>query len=155
MFKRSWLEVAQYKQDTAKTVEEAKEQAHITCSLCNKQAMCNESICPFMKTHKAKILLLEAENGRKPKEKNYYIVKTRPYKKSTPKGNAKKAVLNFLTRLSKEVTNRKIALAIDDASVMAELEEFESCYWILRNAKLHITAERVKTIVSKIKEENV
>lgn len=147
MFKRSFWEQARYLQDTAKTVEEAKARAEKTCSLCNKQAYCNESLCPFMKAHKTKVLCLESKGKGTVK-----VVKTRPYKKATPKANAKKAVLNYLTRITKEITDRRIQIIVDDASVMAELGELESCYWVLRNGKLLHTAERVKSIYAKIKE---
>lgn len=153
MFKRSFWEVGQWLQGTAKTEEEAKQRFESSCSKCNKSAFCNEKLCPIAKTHEIKLLILETAKfleGRKP----CAPYKPRKYKKSTPEGNAKKAILNFLTRLSKEVTKRKVQLIIDDASVMAELGELESCYWILRNGKLFITAERVKNIIKSMEDKS-
>lgn len=153
MYKHSFWEVGQWLQSKAKTKDEAIKCFVDSCSKCNKQAICNEKFCPIAKTHETKLLLLEAEASQKRRERSatvYYT--TRPYKPSTPHTKAKKAVLNFLTRISKEITKEEIQLIVDDASVMAELGELESCYWVLRNGKLLKTAEKVKSIISKVEE---
>lgn len=151
MYKRSFWEVGEWLQDTAKSEEEANKRFSDSCNKCNKQAICNEKFCPIAKTHEIKLLLLEVERSQKRRNPSTRYT-PRAYKKSSPEVNAKKAVLNFLTRISKEITNRDIQIVVDDASVMAELGELESCYWTLRNSKLFKTAERVKSIIAKIKE---
>lgn len=151
MYKRSFWEVGQWLQDTAKNEEEANKRFSDSCSKCNKQAFCNEKYCPIAKTHEIKLLLLEMERSHKGHATITHYT-PRAYKKSSPEVNAKKAVLNFLTRISKEITSREIQIIVDDASVMAELGELESCYWVLRNGKLFKTAEKVKSIIAKIKE---
>lgn len=149
MSKRSFWEVGQWLQATAKTASEANERFESSCDKCNKQAICNENRCPIYRAHETKLLSLEADKGGG----RVIIAHTRAYKKATPEVKMKKALLNYLTRLSKVCTSRKQTLVIDDASVMVELGEYTMAYWMLKNAKLVKTAERVMYIIRKYKEE--
>lgn len=147
MYKRSFWEVGEWLQETATTEAEANERFACSCNRCNKAAICNENKCPIAKAHETKLLILNTKSSKK----HQIFWKTRKYK-TTPQANIKKAVLNFLTRLSKVITDYDKQIIIDDASVMAELGELESAYWVLRNARLNKTAERVMSIIKGTKE---
>ena len=103
--KRSFWEVGQWLQATAKTAEEAKERINSSCTKCNKAAMCNENICPIARAYKTRLEALKGENKGMV---TYYT--PRKYKKATPEVKTKKILLNYLTRLSKVCTSRKTML---------------------------------------------
>lgn len=151
--KRSFWEVGQWLQATAKTAEDANERFECSCNRCNKQHICNEYKCPIFKAHETRLLSLEAERTQKSRPLNFEV-KTRSYKKASPETKIRKALLSYLTKLSKLCTNRNKQLIIDDASVMVELEEYTMAYWILKNGKLVKTAERIMELIRKYKEEN-
>lgn len=148
--KRSFWEIGTWLQATAKTAEEADERFESSCNRCNKQAICNENKCPIAKAHETRCLAIEAE---KSKGRAYYI-SVRKYKKATPEVKTRKVLLSYLTKLSKICTSRSKTLILDQASVMVELGEFTTAYWYLRNRKLVKTADKVKEIIRKYKEEN-
>ena len=147
--KRSFWEVGQWLQITAKTVEEADERFESSCDRGNK-LNCNENKCPIAKAHEIRCLAIEAEKSKG----TIYYISTRKYKKITPEVKTRKILLSYLTKLSKICTSRSKTLILDQASVMVELGEFTTAYWYLRNRKLVKTADKVMEIIRKYKEEN-
>lgn len=148
MFKRSYWEIAQYKQDCAKTVEEAVKQAEITCGKCNKQCICNEDICPFMKYHKTKLLLLEAEATS---SKFGYSKPWQPkkYKKSSKEVLIRKQLLRYFHKLYGMCTKRRVELILDHAYVYIELLEFDQAIIVLRKAGMNKISKQVQEIIEK------
>ena len=149
--KRSFWEVGQWLQATAKSTEEADERFESSCDRCNKAAICNERLCPIAKAHETKLLSLQADLTQKNRGP-IQVVHTRAYKQATPEVKMRKTILSYLTKLSKICTSRSKQLIIDDASVMVELGEYTMAYWILKNGKLIKTAERIMELIRRYKE---
>ena len=143
--KRSFIEVGEWLQTTAKTAEDAKERFDSSCTRCNKQAVCKEQLCPIYKAHQTRLLILETNQQSRP----VVYITTRKYKKATLEVKMKKRLLNFLTRLANTTTNRKLELILDDVSVRVELQEYALGLYILESKKLVKTAARYKAIMQE------
>lgn len=127
-------------QDEAKTLEEAKTRFERSCSICSKAGFCIEEKCYLAQLHAAKMTLLEAEELRKTTKVVTEIRKTRKY-------NRKGVVQRLLTNAAKRVVAYSQELAIDDASVFVELEDYASAYRVLKRNGLVNEAEALKKAI--------
>lgn len=127
-------------QDEAKTLEEAKTRFERSCSICPKAGFCIEDKCYLAQLHTAKMTLLEAEELRKTTKVVTEIRKTRKY-------NRKGVVQRLLTNAAKRVVAYSQELAIDDASVFVELEDYESAYRVLKRNGLDEEAQALKKAI--------
>ena len=127
-------------QDEAKTLEEAKTRFERSCSICPKAGFCIEEKCYLAQLHTAKMTLLEAEELRKTAKVVTEIRKTRKYDR---KGVAQR----LLTHAAKRVVAYSQELAIDDASVFVELEDYASAYRVLKRNGLDNEAEALKKAI--------
>lgn len=127
-------------QDEAKTLEEAKTRFERSCSICPKAGFCIEEKCYLAQLHTAKMTLLEAEELRKTTKVVTEIRKTRKY-------NRKGVVQRLLTNAAKRVVAYSQELAIDDASVLVELGDYESAYRVLKRNGLDNEAEALKKAI--------
>lgn len=127
-------------QDEAKTLEEAKTQFERSCSICPKAGFCIEDKCYLAQLHAAKITLLEAEELRKTTKVVVEVRKTRKYDR---KGVAQR----LLTNAAKRVVAYSQELAIDDASVFVELDDYASAYRVLKRNGLVDEAEALKKAI--------
>lgn len=127
-------------QDEAKTLEEAKTRFERSCSICPKAGFCIEEKCYLAQLHTAKMTLLEAEELRKTTKVVTEIRKTRKY-------NRKGVAQRLLTNAAKRVVAYSQELAIDDASVFVELEDYASAYRVLKRNGLDDEAEALKKAI--------
>lgn len=127
-------------QDEAKTLEEAKTRFERSCSICPKARFCIEEKCYLAQLHAAKMALLEAEELRKTTKVVTEIRKTRKY-------NRKGVVQRLLTNAAKRVVAYSQELAIDDASVFVELEDYASAYRVLKRNGLDDEAQALKKAI--------
>ena len=127
-------------QDEAKTLEEAKTRFERSCSICPKAGFCIEEKCYLAQLHTAKMTLLEAEELRKTTKVVTEIHKTRKY-------NRKGVVQRLLTNAAKRVVAYSQELAIDDASVVVELGDYESAYRVLKRNGLDDEAQALKKAI--------
>lgn len=127
-------------QDEAKTLEEAKIQFERSCSICPKAGFCIEEKCYLAQLHAAKMALLEAEELRKTTKVVVEVRKTRKY-------DRKGVVQRLLTNAAKRVVAYSQELAIDDASVFVELDDYESAYRVLKRNGLVDEAQALKKAI--------
>ena len=127
-------------QDEAKTLEEAKTQFERSCSICPKAGFCIEDKCYLAQLHAAKMTLLEAEELRKTTKVVVEVRKTRKY-------DRKGVVQRLLTNAAKRVVAYSQELAIDDASVFVELDDYESAYRVLKRNGLVDEAQALKKAI--------
>lgn len=67
-------------QETAETTAQAVRYLKNSCGMCNKQAFCDEDMCPVMKAHKTRMVYLEAKEREASQPKRPIIYqKTREY----------------------------------------------------------------------------
>lgn len=144
-----FYEVALHKQETATSIEEAVRALKYTCGRCNRAGWCNESRCPVVQAHEARKRYLEflAFSATQGHSQGIKIIHTRKYD-IDPEKRCKQLSLKMLNRCY-EKANRRLEIALDNASVQLELGDYNNVVIILKKAKLDPVAERIESYVDK------
>lgn len=137
-------------QDTAKTVKELDERFERSCMLCPKAWRCDENKCFVARTHYLKKEMLEfkklvAEGKVQPPTTE--LIHTRKYQKS--KSFDKGLIQRLLTIALKKTDVRKQHLAIDQASVFIEMDDYKNAYIVLKRNGMEHEAEAVKQYLNR------
>ena len=156
-------------QEDSKTAKEACGHMTTSCNKCFKAAYCDETKCPIMMAHKARMLYFEAmESAKHSKIRlNEYLENQEKQKKAKEeernRPKRKYTKMSLATKLRKELRkfldmqyipgmDRQIELIIDEASVANEQYQFKEAYNILYKNRLYIIAYHYYKIYSQIKE---
>ena len=137
-------------QDTAKTIKELNERFERSCTLCPKAGRCDENKCFVAQTHYLKKEMLEfkqlvAEGKVQPPTTE--MIHTRKYQKS--ERFDKGLVQRLLTIALKKTDVRKQRLAIDQASVFIEMDDYKNAYIVLKRNGMEHEAEAVKQYLNR------
>lgn len=137
-------------QDTAKTVEELNERFERSCTLCPKAGRCDENKCYVAQTHYLKKEMFEfkqlvAEGKVQPPTTE--IVHTRKYQKS--ERFDKGLMQRLLTIALKKTDIRKQRLAIDQASVFIEMDDYKNAYAVLKRNGMETEAAAIEQYLNR------
>lgn len=137
-------------QDTAKTVEELNERFERSCTLCPKAGRCDENKCYVAQTHYLKKEMFEfkqlvAEGKVQPPTTE--IVHTRKYQKS--ERFDKGLMQRLLTIALKKTDIRKQRLAIDQASVFIEMDDYKNAYVVLKRNGMETEAAAIEQYLNR------
>ena len=137
-------------QDEAKTLEEAKTRFERSCSMCPKAWRCDENKCFVARTHYLKKEMLEfkklvAEGKVQPPTTE--MVHTRKYKKS--ERFDKGLIQRLLTIALKKTDIRKQRLAIDQASVFIEMDDYKNAYIVLKRNGMERESEAIEQYLNR------
>lgn len=137
-------------QDTAQTVPEADMRFEMSCSICPKAGYCDESKCFVAQTHYLKKEVLEFKQlvvEGKVQPPTTEIVHTRKYQKSERFG--KGLMQRLLTIALKKTDIRKQRLAIDQASVFIEMDDYKNAYVVLKRNGMESEAEAIEQYLNR------
>lgn len=149
--KRSFLEVGQWLQITAKTEDEAKERLESSCTLCNKGHLCKEMRCPIYKAYLTRLLILEYESKPHPPMQGVEV-KTRTYTKH-PDRRLKNAVLRYLDeKIQKAFYQDDVFLLEEVQFLVNDANYIEACRLLDRHRLFRI-ADKIQALVKKYQQE--
>lgn len=130
-------------QDTAQTVPEADMRFEMSCSICPKAGYCDENKCYVAQTHHLRVeqISFALTLSKKKLQPSCEIVHTRKYTK-TNKFN-KGTLQRLLSIANNKVDLEKQKLAIDQASVYVEIDDYKNAYEVLKQNGVYKEAEAI------------
>lgn len=150
-------------QENAKNAKEACGAMATSCNKCFKAAYCDETKCPIMMAHKARMIYFEAmemakrteiilrkQNEIKCKQRDEKSKSKRHYTKMSSETKLRQKLRKFLDAQYSPKMDRLIELIIDQASVANEQYHFKECYNILYQNRLYTIAYQYYKIYSEV-----